>query len=220
MRIMKRNSGKGVVEAGMLFSEDISPAVRVISKGYSLILQTIWFPLLITGLISAAEGTYSNDYFQLVWLAGGVIAGWIIGCCLHEFSHAAAAWAAGEYVYGIFVSQSRFRTELYTLIVCWNPCSWWDRGRIHSAGIRSNLLLCGGGLLVGSSTGMTFALGFAFENLLIAALSLLGFGRDSDGDKIVSRILETGVIKRRGLVEGIHTVMVLLFVNICLLEVI
>lgn len=159
---------------------------RCIALIVNSLLLTLWFPLLIIGLMLFFNNFYRID-FNLMYI--GNILGAVIGIVMHEIGHACAGISYGARVFEFGVGIQGILPCAYILMDC-DKCKCMQRVQIYAAGVEMNFLITGLCLLLATCLphigGIFFMAGFS--NALLGLINLM-FVEGLDGMSIFLNLL-------------------------------
>lgn len=144
---------------------------RCIARVVNVLLLTLWFPLLIIGLVFFVNNFYRIDFTLMGF---GNILGTVIGIVMHEIGHACAGISYGARVFEFGIGIQGILPCAYTLMDC-DKCKCMQRVQIYAAGVEMNFLITGLCLLLATCIprigGILFMAGFS--NALLGLINLM-----------------------------------------------
>ncbi len=165
----------------------VTPLLRAAAFLINLLLNLLWLPLLLAGILLFWNRLPPLEGGSLV---AGCLCGLLAGISLHELGHACACLAHRGRVFELGVMVQNFLPGAYVLMDIRTVKNRMARVQIYSAGVQMNLLLTGILLLltigVPAMSGAFFCA--AVINAFLALLNLT-FIEGLDGTAIISELI-------------------------------
>lgn len=158
----------------------------VLPRIINALLWTLFFPILIYGLVCLSNAFYNLNEISVV----GIICGYALGILCHEAGHGIATLSVGGRVLEYGLQISNFCPGAYTLLKNDDNLSLIKRLQVDAAGIQANLLLAGIAFVLTKKyiQNIDFLYCFGSTNLLLGVLNLCNIN-GNDGSNILSKLL-------------------------------